>query len=305
MGIPLRVETGARARSRRSTATGSPARSTRSATPASPPTSWPPCTWPRRRCRSRACRPPRGCSSSAAWSAEGAPDLGVHVAPAARRPEPGAPVRGRRRAARPVRAALPRRGAHRRPVPPRVPAGSLVPHRLRPPARRGAQLPARPHRGRGRRSTTGRRSTRPTTTVPGPGPGHLGARRRGARSSPACASTARRRSWAVQHVGPDHVVERGRRRLGRGRAPGHQPRRLPLLRALVPRARRDPRAARAARRPDRVAGGGRDAPARTAAPHAAPPGDGAVDRRPRRADARRGVRALRPHARRSWPPTSR
>ena len=45
----------------------------------------------------------------------------------------------------------------------------------------------------------------------------------------------------------------GRRRLGRGRAARHQPGRLPIVRAVVPRPCRGARARRAAGRPDRVA----------------------------------------------------
>ena len=136
---------------------------------------------------------------------EGARDLGVHVAPLPADPNL-ARLFGAVASRTPGAPALPRRGAHRRPVPPRVPAGPLVPHGLRPPPRRGAQLPARPHRRRGRRSSTGPPSSRPPPTVPGQARGtwELGA------EAPVRARVridGPQASWAVQHVGPDHVVE--------------------------------------------------------------------------------------------------
>ena len=157
------------------------------------------------------------------------------------RPEPGPPVR-RGGQPKPGAPALPGRGAHRRPVPPRVPARPLVPHRLRPPPGRGAQLPARPHRGRGRARRRTAAFEPPTTAVPGPGPGHLGARRRAAGPGPGAHRRPPGQLGACSTSGPTTSCEEDRRRLGRGGAPGHQPGRLPLLRAVVPRARRDPRA---------------------------------------------------------------
>ena len=78
---------------------------------------------------------------------------------------------------------------------------------------------------------------------------------------------------------------RGQRRFRGRRAAGHQPRRLPLVRAVVPRARRGAGARRAARRPDR---GGAVLVTATdlGRPDAAAAVDGAVDRRPRRAHPR-------------------
>ena len=116
----------------------------------------------------------------------------------------------------------------------------------------GAQLPPRPHRGRRRASPTSPPSSRPTTAVPGQARGtwELGA------EEPVRARVridGPQASWAVQHVGPDHVVDEAADGSVVARAPGHQPERVPVVRAVVPRARRGARPAGAPRRPDRVA----------------------------------------------------
>ena len=125
-----------------------------------------------------------------AWSPTGPVTWGSRR-PAPGGPQPGAAVR-RRGQPESGAPALPRRGAHRGPVPPRVPARPLVPHRLRPPPGGGAELPARPHRRRG--GHRGRPGVRPP---PRPSPDKPAARGSSApsrRSAPGCASTDRRRA---------------------------------------------------------------------------------------------------------------
>ena len=136
---------------------------------------------------------------------EGAHDLGVHVAPAPRRPEPRAPVRGR---VEPHARCVLRYHDEER---------TVDPYRLE--FQRGRwYLTGYDHlrdeernyrldriEGDGRRSPTARPSSRPPppSRVRPAAPGSWAPRRPFEHAS---ASTARRRVWAVQHVGPDHVV---------------------------------------------------------------------------------------------------
>ena len=133
--------------------------------------------------------------------------------------------------------------AHRRAVGALVQARPLVRRRLRPRPRRDPRVPRRPHRRRRRSSANPTRSRAPADFRPDDHiedrPWLLGD------DDPGHRPSARRRrptpTGALGELRADATVDAGRRRHRRRRADGHEPRRVPLVRARPPRPRRGPR----------------------------------------------------------------
>ena len=136
---------------------------------------------------------------------EGARDLGVHVAPLPADPNL-ARLFGAVASRSPVRLRYRDEERTIDPVPARVPAGPLVPHRLRSPPRGGAQLPARPDRGRRRPSSTGPPSSRrpPRSRAR---PGARGSSAPNHRCGRGSASTVRRRAGRCSTSAPTTSCE--------------------------------------------------------------------------------------------------
>ena len=302
-GHPLRVSRRARppARGRR---LPHPARGVRAAaTPGSTPTSWPRSHLAASAVRVEGLAGHRRALQARRPGRRTAPaDLGVHVAPLPADPNLAA-LFGAVADRTPVALRATARGPHRRPLPARVPARPLVP---RPATTTSATTSGTSGSTGSRarwRSPTGPASTRP----PPPCPARPVAVAAG-REEPVQARVridGRQARWAVQHVGPDH----GRR----ASADGAVVVELPVTNRaafrsfvlVVPRPRRGPRAARAARRDRRPGWRPRHEPPTTAgarlqrllamvpwiAAHDGPTVDEVV-------------RSASASPRRSWPPTS-